>query len=142
MTKIRHIQQAGFSMLEVMVVIAIIGIMMGVMVPVFMGNDDKARVSAAQQDIMSISQALDLYKLDNRRYPSTDQGLEALVTAPHDASNWAENGYLKKLKTDPWGNPYQYVSPGSTGAYDLFSLGADGIEGGDGYGADIHYADL
>lgn len=135
-------QQSGFSMLEVMVVIAIIGIMMGVMVPVFMGNDDKARVSAAQQDIMSISQALDLYKLDNRRYPSSDQGLDALVNAPDGAENWAENGYIKKLKTDPWGNDYQYVSPGSNGPYDLYSLGADGAEGGEGYAADINYSDL
>lgn len=135
-------QQKGFSMLEVMVVIAIIGIMMGVMVPVFMGNDDKARVSAAQQDIMSISQALDLYKLDNRRYPSTDQGLDALVNAPDGAENWATNGYIKKLKDDPWGNDYQYVSPGSNGPYDLYSLGADNAEGGEGYGADIHYNNL
>ncbi len=135
-------KQLGFSMLEVMVVIAIIGIMMGVMVPVFMGNDDKARVSAAQQDINAISQALDLYKLDNRTYPSTDEGLDALVNRPASASNWSENGYIKKLKEDPWGNPYQYVSPGSSGPYDLFSLGADGIEGGEGYGADINYADI
>jgi general secretion pathway protein G len=135
-------KQMGFSMLEVMVVIAIIGIMMGVMVPVFMGNDDKARVSAAKQDIDAIATALDLYKLDNRRYPTTDQGLDALVTPPDNAVNWAENGYLKKLKTDPWGNPYQYLSPGSSGPYELFSLGADGIEGGEGYGSDISYADI
>ncbi len=135
-------QQSGFSMLEVMVVLAIIGIMMGVMVPVFMGNDDKARVSAAKQDIMAISQALDLYKLDNQRYPSTDQGLEALVSAPDGAENWSPNGYIKKLKVDPWGNTYQYVSPGTQGPYDLFSLGADAIEGGDGYATDIHYSEL
>jgi general secretion pathway protein G len=135
-------QQNGFSMLEVMVVLAIIGIMMGVMVPVFMGNDDKARVSAAKQDIMAISQALDLYKLDNRNYPSTDQGLEALVRAPDGAENWSPNGYIKKLKTDPWGNSYQYLSPGTKGPYDLFSLGADAMEGGDGYAADIHYSEL
>lgn len=135
-------KQNGFSMLEVMVVIAIIGIMMGVMVPVFMGNDDKARVSAAKQDIDAIATALDLYKLDNRRYPTTDQGLEALVSPPDDADNWSENGYLKKLKDDPWGNPYQYLSPGTEGPYDLFSLGADGIEGGQGYGADINYNDI
>lgn len=135
-------KQSGFSMLEVMVVIAIIGIMMGVMVPVFMGNDDKARVSAAKQDIDAIATALDLYKLDNRRYPTTDQGLEALVNPPDDADNWSENGYLKKLKADPWGNPYQYLSPGTEGPFDLFSLGADGIEGGQGYGADINYNDI
>jgi len=135
-------KQLGFSMLEVMVVIAIIGIMMGVMVPVFMGNDDKARVSAARQDIEAIATALDLYKLDNRRYPTSDQGLDALVTAPDGAENWAENGYLKKLKDDPWGNPYQYVTPGTSGPYDLFSLGADGAEGGEGYGADISYSEI
>lgn len=135
-------KQKGFSMLEIMVVIAIIGIMMGVMIPVFMGNDDKARVTAAKQDIMSISQALDLYKLDNRNYPSSDQGIEALTSAPDNASNWKPGGYIKKLKNDPWGNPYQYVSPGAEGPYDLFSLGADSSEGGEGYGADISYSEI
>ena len=134
--------QSGFSLLEVMFVIAIIGIMMGGMAAVFTGNDDKARVTLAKQDIMAMSQGLDLFKLDNRRYPSTDQGLDALVNAPDGADNWAPNGYIKKLKDDPWGNPYQYVSPGSDGPFDLFSLGADGIEGGTGYGKDISYNEL
>jgi general secretion pathway protein G len=134
--------QSGFSLLEVMFVIAIIGIMLGGLATVFTGNDDKARVTLAKQDIMALSQALDLFKLDNRRYPSTDQGLDALVNAPDGADSWAPNGYIKKLKDDPWGNPYQYVSPGSDGPYDLFSLGADGIEGGTDYGADISYSGL
>ena len=134
--------QSGFSLLEVMFVIAIIGIMMGGMAAVFTGNDDKARVTLAKQDIMAMAQGLDLFKLDNRRYPSTDQGLDALVDAPDGADNWAPNGYIKKLKDDPWGNPYQYVSPGSDGPFDLFSLGADGIEGGTGYGKDINYSEL
>ncbi len=138
----KHSSQAGFSLLEVMFVIAIIGIMLGGLATVFTGNDDKARVSVAKQDIMALGQALDLYKLDNRRYPTTDQGLEALVSAPDGADNWAPDGYIKKLKEDPWGQPYQYISPGSNGPFDLYSLGADGIEGGEAYGKDISYQDL
>jgi len=135
-------QQRGFSLLEVMAVIAIISIMLGGLATVLSGNDDKARVAKAKQDIMALSQALDMFKLDNRRYPSADQGLDALVNAPSGADNWAPDGYMRALKPDPWGNDYQYVYPGTNGRYDLFSLGADGIEGGQDYDKDIDINDL
>lgn len=134
--------QAGFTMIEIMVVVAILGILAALIVPNVTGRDDKARVQVAKSDIKSISSAVELYKLDNFKYPSTDQGLEALVTQPSDAPNWAEGGYLKKLPQDPWQREYIYLSPGQSGPYDLISLGADGQDGGEGVNADITLGDI
>ena len=130
----------GFTLIEVMVVIVILGILAAVVVPTIMDKPDKARVTKAKQDIQTLEGALDLYKLDNFNYPSTDQGLEALVTEPAgspEAKNWKEGGYIKRVPADPWGNEYQYLSPGVNGAVDIFTFGADGEEGGEGINADI-----
>ncbi len=133
-------KQKGFTLIEIMVVVVILGILGALVVPNILGRTGEARGTAAKSDIQSISNALDLYKLDNHTYPSTDQGLEALVSKPSgypEAKNWNANGYLKRLPQDPWGNEYQYVSPGSNGAFDLYSLGADSREGGENDAADI-----
>lgn len=130
----------GFTLIEVMVVIVIIGIMAALIVPRIMSRPDEARVIAARQDIGTIMQALKLYKLDNMRYPTTEQGLQALVKKPVIApipDNWKGNGYLERLPKDPWGNPYQYLQPGLHGEVDVMSFGADGVAGGEGNDADI-----
>ncbi|WP_280354381.1 type II secretion system major pseudopilin GspG [Pseudomonas sp. BN414] len=123
-----------------MVVVVILGILAALVVPQVMNRPDQAKVTVAKGDIKAIGAALDMYKLDNFAYPSTQQGLEALVSRPSGnppPKNWNKDGYLKKLPIDPWGNPYQYLSPGSKGTYDLYSLGADGKEGGSENDADI-----
>jgi general secretion pathway protein G len=133
-------QQAGFTLIEIMVVVVIIGILGALIIPNIMGRTDDARKTATQSDIRAISNALNLYRLDNFTYPSTEQGLEALVTEPDGfpvAKNWNPDGYLSKLPKDPWGNAYLYLSPGVHGDYDLYSYGADGNEGGEDAGADI-----
>ncbi|HSB96478.1 MAG TPA: type II secretion system major pseudopilin GspG [Spongiibacteraceae bacterium] len=136
-------KQSGFTLIEIMVVVVIIGVLIGLVAPNILGRVDKARVTAAKADISTLDQALEMYRLDNHSYPSTDQGLEALVAKPGgepDAKNWNPEGYLKKkqLPLDPWGHQYQYVVPGQEGrAYDLYSFGADGREGGEGYDADV-----
>ena len=130
----------GFTLIEVMVVIVILGILAALVVPKVMSRPDEARITAAQQDIGSIVQALKLYKLDNMRYPSTEQGLQALVKKPTSAPippNWKGNGYLEKLPNDPWGNAFQYLQPGIHGEVDVMSLGADGTAGGEGSDKDI-----
>jgi general secretion pathway protein G len=130
----------GFTLIELMVVIVILGVLAALIVPKVMGRPDEARIVAAKQDIASIAQALKLYKLDNMRYPNTDQGLMALVkkpSTPPEPQNWKGNGYLEKLPKDPWGNPYQYLQPGQHGDFDIISLGADGASGGEGSDADI-----
>ncbi len=135
----------GFTLIEVMVVIVILGVLAALIVPRVMGRTDDARVTAAKQDISSLVQALKLYKLDNLRYPTTEQGLQALVKKPTTAPlppNWKANGYIEKLPKDPWGNPYQYLQPGLHGEIDVMSLGADGAPGGEGYDADIGNWDL
>ena len=132
--------QRGFTLIEIMVVVVILGILAAVVVPKIMDNPDKARVAKAKQDIRAIGSALDLYKLDNYTYPSTDQGLEALVSKPAgepEARNWKQGGYLDRLPKDPWGDEYHYLSPGSHGDVDIFSYGADRRPGGDGVNADI-----
>lgn len=131
---------SGFTLIEIMVVIVILGILAAVVVPRIMDNPDKARIVKAKQDIRAMEGALELYRLDNFNYPSTDQGLEALVTEPSgspEAKNWKSGGYLKRLPKDPWGNDYQYLSPGVNGTVDIFTYGADGEEGGEEGGADI-----
>lgn len=128
----------GFTLIEVMVVIVILGVLAALVVPRIMSRPDEARVVAARQDIASLMQALKLYKLDNQRFPSTEQGLNALTTGPTAAPvppNWRR--YLDKLPTDPWGRPYQYLNPGLHGEVDVLSLGADGQPGGEGKDADI-----
>lgn len=133
--------QKGFTLIEIMVVIVILGVLAALVVPNIMGRPDEARVTAAQSDIRSISNALDLFKLDNFGYPTTDQGLDGLVTKPAgspEPKNWNPDGYLKKVPKDPWGNEYQYLSPGAHGKFDLYSFGADGREGGEGVNADIN----
>ncbi len=134
--------QTGFTLIEIMVVVVIISVLIGLVAPNILGRVDEARVTAAQTDIATIEQALEMYKLDNQTYPTTDQGLQALIEMPSSTpvpKKWNPAGYLKKgkLPVDPWGAPYNYISPGSTGPYDLYSYGADGREGGEGYDADI-----
>ena len=138
-------REGGFTLIEIMVVIVIIGILGALVVPSIIGRADEARVTAAETDLKAISNALDLYRLDNFNYPSTDQGLEALVSKPSgqpEAPNWNPDGYLKKLPTDPWGREYLYISPGIHGPFDLYSLGADGKEGGSDSAADLLNWDL
>ncbi|SHO58360.1 type II secretion system major pseudopilin GspG [Vibrio quintilis] len=132
-------QTAGFTLLEVMVVVVILGILATFVVPNLLGNKEKADQKKAIADIVSIENALDMYKLDNSVYPTTDQGLEALVTKPSnpDPRNYRDGGYIKRMPNDPWGNAYQYLSPGDKGKIDIFTLGADGQEGGEGANADI-----
>jgi general secretion pathway protein G len=123
-----------------MVVVVILAILAALIVPRVMSRPDEARVIAAQQDIRTIVQALKLYRLDNMRYPSTEQGMEALVkppTIPPLAPNWKTGGYLERMPKDPWGNAYQYLNPGLRGEIDVFSFGADGIAGGEGFDADV-----
>ena len=130
----------GFTLIEIMVVVAILGILAALVVPKIMGRPDEARIVAAKQDIAAIKQALNLYRLDNLRYPTTEQGLQALVEKPASGpapANWKAGGYLERLPKDPWGAPYQYLNPGVRGEIDIFSLGADGATGGEGNDADI-----
>jgi general secretion pathway protein G len=133
-------RQRGFTLVEIMVVVVIIGILGMLVVPKLLGRTGEARVTAAKTDIATLMQALKLYKLDNQRYPTTEQGLQALVQKPTTgpaANGWKEGGYVEKLPKDPWGNNYQYLSPGLHGEVDVFSLGADGQPGGTGEDADI-----
>lgn len=137
-SSIRH--QSGFTLIEIMVVVVIIGILASVVVPRIMDNPDKARIAKARNDIQALESALEIYKLDNYVYPTTDQGLEALVTqptTPPDPANWKKGGYIKKLRRDPWGNDYLYLNPGEHGEIDIYSLGADAAPGGTGVNADI-----
>ena len=131
-------RQRGFTLIELMVVLAIIGVLAALIVPNVLGRADDARITAARTDVGNLMQALKLYKLDNQRYPSAEQGLDALIKKPGAGAvppNWRP--YLDKLPADPWGRPYQYIFPGVKGEIDVFSLGADGQAGGDGKDADI-----
>ncbi len=133
-------KQQGFTLIEVMVVVVILGILAAIIVPQIMSRPDQAKVVKAQQDILAIENALDLYKLDNGFYPSTDQGLQALVKKPEIAplpQDWKQGGYLKRLPTDPWSHPYQYLNPGVHGTLDIFSYGANGKPSGKGIDATI-----
>jgi general secretion pathway protein G len=132
--------QHGFTLIEIMVVVVIIGIIAALVVPNVIGSLSKAEVIAAKQDIRAYGTALNLFRLDNFKYPTTEQGLKALVQQPTDSSirNWKPGGYIDTLRKDPWGNDYHYVYPGTHGKeYDLFTLGADNQEGGEGNNADI-----
>ncbi|GAB3468976.1 type II secretion system major pseudopilin GspG [Azotobacter salinestris] len=137
---IRTRRQRGFTLLEIMVVLVILGLLVALVAPNVLQNQDKAMVEKARADVALLEQALDMYKLDNFQYPTTDQGLEALVTKPENGpqpKRYNSNGYIKRLPSDPWGNPYQYLQPGTKKAFDVYSLGADGETGGEGLAADI-----
>ena len=130
----------GFTLVEIMVVVVIIGILGALVVPKLLGRTGESRVTAAKVDIATMMQALKLYKLDNQRYPTTEQGLNALIAKPSAgpaANGWKDGGYIEKLPKDPWGNSYQYLSPGVKGEIDVFSYGADGQPGGNGEDADV-----
>jgi general secretion pathway protein G len=133
-------KQGGFTLIEIMVVIVILGVLAALIIPRVMSRPDEARVVAAKQDVSTIVQALKLYRLDNFSYPSNAQGLAALVKKPEVdpvPQNWKTGGYLDQLPKDPWGHDYQYINPGIHGEIDVFSFGADGVVGGEGVNADV-----
>ena len=133
-------KDAGFTLIEIMVVIAIIGILATLIVPKIMGRPDEARATAAKHDVGTLVQAFKLYRLDIGRYPTTEQGVKALVERPTSEpvpQNWKAGGYLDSIPKDPWGNPYQYANPGTRSEIDVYSFGADGKPGGTGNDADI-----
>jgi general secretion pathway protein G len=139
-TGIQLRRQGGFTLLEIMVVIVILGLLVAVVAPNVLQNQDRAMVEKAKADISVLEQALDMYKLDNHVYPTTDQGLQALVKKPEvspQPKNYRSDGYIKRLPDDPWGNPYLYIQPGEHGPFDLYSTGADGEEGGEELASDI-----
>jgi len=132
-----RISEQGFTLLEIMVVVVIIGLLAAAVVPQLMGNVDRAAIQRAKQDVRQIENSLNLYRLDNFRYPSTTEGLQALVTNPGEANapNWRQ--VLKSIPKDPWDQPYHYASPGQHGDFDVFTYGADRQEGGEGVNGDI-----
>jgi general secretion pathway protein G len=135
----------GFTLIEIMVVVVIMGILAALVVPKLLSRTGESKIAAARVDIATVMQALKLYKLDNERYPTSEQGLQALLTKPTNgpaAKGWKAGGYLEKMPKDPWGNAYQYLSPGIKGEVDVFSLGADGQPGGTGDDADIGSWDI
>jgi general secretion pathway protein G len=134
----------GFTLIEIMVVVVILGILAALVAPNVIRRIDDARITKAKQDIRSYETALNLYRMDNFRYPTTEQGLEALVKQPADPNikNWKQGGYIQNMRKDPWGNDYSYISPGAHGDYDLFTLGADAQPGGEGSDADIGNWDI
>jgi general secretion pathway protein G len=139
MTRRTSSAQRGFTLIEIMVVVVIIGLLAAVVIQQLSGNVDDARIAKAKQDIRTMETALTLYKLDNFRVPTSEQGLDSLVHKPADPSltHWKDGGYVKRVSKDPWGRPYLYESPGSHGEFDLYSLGADGQAGGEKADADI-----
>ena len=131
-------QETGFTLLEIMVVVAIISLLIGMVAPNLMGRVDEAKVAAARSDLSTIVQALEMYRLENHQYPTTQEGLEVLLAAP-DADPMQSRSYLKRadVPKDPWGREYLYLSPGEYGVFDVYSLGADGKPGGAGMDLDI-----
>lgn len=140
----RRQRQHGFTLIEIMVVVIILGILAAIVAPNVIGRVGDAQVAAAKQDIRGIENALKFYRLDNFSYPTTEQGLEALVNRPADPSirNWKQGGYLDRLPKDPWGNPYQFLNPGQNAEIDIYTFGRDGRPGGEGEDADIGNWDI
>lgn len=134
-----RVKEKGFTLLEVMVVLVILGLLAAVVAPNVLGTQDKGMIKKVQADIALLEQAVDMYRLDNFAFPTTADGLEALVKKPEGKTlkNYTDGGYIKRLPTDPWGNPYQYLSPGKHSKYDIYSLGSDGELGGEGQAKDI-----
>jgi general secretion pathway protein G len=131
-------RQTGFTLIEIMVVVVILGILAALIAPNVISRIDEAQITKVKQDLRAIESALKLYRLDNFRYPDSEQGLEALSTPPQDPNaRWPEGGYLDRLPRDPWDQPYVYLYPGNQGEFDLYSLGRDGQQGGEGLDADI-----
>ncbi len=134
----RALFQHGFTLIEIMVVVVILGILAALIAPNVIGRIDEARVTAARNDIRTIESALQLYRMDNFRYPSTEEGIDALVNKPNDPDiKWPEGGYLPRPPQDPWNRPYLYLQPGNNGVYDLYTFGRDGQQGGEGSDGDI-----
>ena len=133
------VNQSGFTLIEIMVVVIILGILIALVAPNVIGNIDKAQITAAKTEIRTLEGALKFYRIDQFAYPSTEQGLEALVTKPADPNirNWNPGGYVDRLPNDPWNRPYLYLSPGAQGEIDVYTLGRDGQPGGEGIDADI-----
>ena len=130
-------KQSGFTLIEIMIVVVILGILAAIVVPKVMDRPDQARITKAKNDIQALESALNLYRLDNSTYPTTDEGLESLVNKPADVGSWKEGGYIPRLPKDPWNRDYQYLNPGVQGTIDIFSYGADGQQGGEGINSDI-----
>ena len=138
-------RQRGFTLMEIMVVIFIIGLLVAIVAPNVLGNQDQAMQQKVRADLSTLEQALDLYRLENLRYPTAEQGLKALIERPTSEPlprAWRTDGYIRRLPTDPWGAAYQYRAPGQHGRFDVYSLGADGVEGGTDTDADIGNWDL
>jgi general secretion pathway protein G len=136
----KALSQRGFTLIEIMVVVVILGILATLVVPRILERTADARIAKAKQDLSALEAALKMYKLDNYFYPATDQGLEALTSKPAgqpEPRQWRQGGYVERLPLDPWGNPYVYLQPGQHGDFDVYSLGADGVAGGDGESADV-----
>ncbi|WP_036233693.1 type II secretion system major pseudopilin GspG [Marinobacterium litorale] len=139
-TYARPSRMRGFTLMEIMVVIFIIGLLVAIVAPNVLGNQDKAMVQKVKADLSTLEQALDMYRLDNLRYPTSEQGLAALVQRPSiepAPRSYRDDGYIRRLPEDPWGGAYQYRAPGEHGRIDVYSLGADGLPGGEGADADI-----
>ena len=133
------LQQRGFTLIEIMVVVIIIGILAAIVAPNVIGRVDDAQIEKAKADIRNLETAMSFFRLDNFAYPTTEQGLDALVTEPNDPNirNWKDGGYMPRLPDDPWGRPYLYLNPGQNAEIDIYTLGADGNPGGEGINADI-----
>lgn len=137
-------EQRGFTLIEIMVVVIILGILAAIIAPNVIGRVDDAQIARVNQDLRGVENALKFYRLDNFAYPTSEQGLEALVTKPSDPNikNWKPGGYLDRMPKDPWGNPYLYLNPGQRAEIDIYTLGRDGRPGGEGIDADIYNSDL
>ena len=131
----------GLTLIEIMIVVVILGVLAVAILPNITGRSDQARVTRAKSDIQAMASQLELFKTDNFRYPTTDEGLQSLVTAPSNVKNYPKGGYIKKLNQDPWGNDYLFFSPVEGADYEIVSLGGDGLDGGEDFDADISSLD-